>query len=83
MQAEQLVGLEGLHLEHPAAQTKQVAELESKEKPLRQDVQIPVEQELQPGVQSLTCPLTMTEVMVEEAGARPYEGRTCHNLTAA
>lgn len=42
---------------------KQVAELASKMKPFWQEVQIPDEQSLQPGVQSFTYPLITTELI--------------------
>ena len=51
---EQVVGFKGSHLVHPGAHTKHVFELASKVKPAIQAVQIPVEQALHPGVQSLT-----------------------------
>ena len=58
MHEEQVVGFRGSHLEQPAAQMKQLAELESKVCPAMQEVQLPVEQLLHPGLHTLTYPFS-------------------------
>lgn len=82
MQAEQTVVLKGSHLEHPEAQTRQLAETESKAKPDKQEVQTPVEHELHPSEQSFTKPFITIWVKVDDREGKSFDDSTCQRLTA-
>ena len=85
MQAEQAVGLLGEQNEHPGAQTKQVAEPESKVYPLLQAVHEPEAHALQPGVHNFTLPSTTTcaDPTTATALLEVEEPTICHSYTAA